>query len=265
MTIVGFIDWGTFFHYVWPPSAFHNRLIAHGIVVTLYVAVVAQTLGVAIGVVSAIGQLSRSRLARALVSVYVTYFRGTPLVVQLSLIYFGTASLGLYKFPDAHLLGVNAPGIVQAGILGLALNKGAFMTEIVRAGILSIDHGQTEAAQAIGMTRRQTMRWIVLPQAARVIVPPLGNEFNATLKDTSLLVVIGGVELFNAFQQLNGTLFQPFELFFAMSLYYLAMTICWSLVQARIERRLGRGVQVEHSPRLLEWRLPRIAGRGTAR
>jgi polar amino acid transport system permease protein len=115
------------------------------------------------------------------------------------------------------------------------------MTEIVRAGILSVDPGQMEAAKSLGMTYRRAMRRIVLPQAARIIVPPLGNEFNNMLKNTSLLVVISVPELYVTFSRLNGTLFAPFELFLAAAVWYLLLTTAWSIVQAWIERRLGRG------------------------
>jgi polar amino acid transport system permease protein len=113
------------------------------------------------------------------------------------------------------------------------------MTEIFRAGISAIDPGQTEAAKAIGMTFRRSMRWVILPQATRVIIPPLGNEFNNMLKSTTLVVVIGGVELFNAFEQVNAVVFKPFELFLAASLYYLALTLIWGWIQSAIESRLG--------------------------
>jgi polar amino acid transport system permease protein len=117
------------------------------------------------------------------------------------------------------------------------------MTEIVRAGILAIDPGQMEAAKALGMSYRKAMRRIVLPQAARVIVPPLGNEFNNMLKTTSLLVAIGNVpELYVTFSRKNGTFFAPFELFLACAVWFLLLTTAWSVIQYFIERRLARGV-----------------------
>jgi polar amino acid transport system permease protein len=243
MNVLATISLHTIWHYVWPPTAFQNSLIVTGFIATIYVAIAAMLLGIVLGVLAALGQLSRRRLWRALSRIYVTYFRGTPLLVQLSLLYFGLAGLGFYKFPDWTGLGITIPGVAQAGIIGLGVNKGAYMAEIVRAGIMSIDQGQTEAAKAIGMTRRQTMRRIILPQAARVIIPPTGNEFNAIIKDTTLIVTIGGIELFHAFEEINGQLFLPFELFFAMSLYYLALTMIWTAIQARIEKRLARGYQ----------------------
>ena len=235
-------DWSLFARYAWPPTALHDPLIARGLITTIAVAVAAQLLATGIGVLGALGQRSRHRAVRWLVAAYVTYFRGTPMLVQLAIVYFGLAGLGIYDFPSFTLLGVTVPGVAQAGVLGLGLNRGSYMTEIVRGGIASVDQGQVEAARAIGMTQRQLMLRVVLPQAARVIVPPLGNDFNSTMKDTALLVIIGGGELFAAFTQINGRLFAPFELFLAMSLYYLALTLLWGYVQQRIERRLNRGV-----------------------
>lgn len=232
-------DWHVFWTYLWPPSAFHNSLIASGVVVTIYMAVLAQLIGVVLGALGALLQMSRLRVVRGAVALYLLWFRGTPALVQLSLLYFGVGAVGIYSFPDIHLIGLTIPGTVQAGIVGLGLNEGAYMTEICRAGIISIDPGQTEAAKAIGMTFRTSMRWVILPQAARVIIPPLGNEFNNMLKSTTLVVIIGGVELFNAIEQVNAVLFRPFELFLAVSFYYLAMTLVWGMIQAWIESRLG--------------------------
>lgn len=232
-------QWHIFWHYLWPGTAFQDPLIRKGFVVTIYMAVLAQAVGVVLGVIAALMQMSRLRAIRWLAGLYVLYFRGTPVIVQLALLYFGMAAIGLYSFPDIHIAGVTISGIAQAGIVGLGVNEGAYMAEVVRAGIISIDAGQSEAAKSIGMTFGQTMRHVVLPQAAKVIVPPLGNEFNNMLKSTTLVVVIGGVELFNGFEQVNARLFAPFELFLAVSFYYLFLTIVWSAIQSRIEARLG--------------------------
>jgi len=130
----------------------------------------------------------------------------------------------------------------------LGLNEGAYMAEIIRAGIGSIEVGQMEAAKALGMPFGMAMRMVILPQAARVIIPPLGNEFNNMLKSTTLVVNIGAVELFNAFEQVNALLFQPFELFLAVSVYYLILTIVWGFVQSWLERRLGDRKGVDRPP-----------------
>jgi polar amino acid transport system permease protein len=231
-------DWAVFWKYVWPPTALENPLIRDGLIATVFMAIVAEALGVLIGVFAGIGQSSRWAPLRWLFKTYILYFRGTPLTIQLALIYFGSATLGIYQFPDLHIGGVNFSGIIQAGILGLALNEGAYMAEIVRAGVLGVDPGQSEAAKAIGMRNIQTLRFIILPQAARIILPPLGNQFNQMLKSTTLVVIIGGAELFNAFQQVNAVIFKPFELFLAASFYFLALTAIWTLIQSWMERRL---------------------------
>src|SRR5207244_6253446 len=126
------------------------------------------------------------------------------LLVQLAFLYFGLSVSGIFRWPALNVFGIQVDGAIQAGIVTLGLNEGAYMAEIVRAGILSIDRGQMEAARSLGMTYGLAMRRIVLPQAARVIIPPLGNEFNSMLKTTSLLIVIGVLELYGVFSNKNG-------------------------------------------------------------
>jgi polar amino acid transport system permease protein len=221
-----------------------DRLILVGVWTTLWVSVVSQLIGVVLGVFGALGRLSKLRLVRGLAGFYVWFFRGTPLLVQISFIYFGLGVTGIYNWPDLGLFGLTIGGAIQAGIVALGVNEGAYMTEIVRAGILAVDLGQMEAAKSLGMTYRKAMRRIVLPQAARVIVPPLGNEFNNMLKTTSLLVVISVPELYVTFSRKNAsgpTVFHPFELFIAAAIWYLLLTSLWGLIQAQIERRLARG------------------------
>jgi polar amino acid transport system permease protein len=128
---------------------------------------------------------------------------------------------------------------VFAGVVALAINEGAYMREIIRAGIDAVDRGQTEAARSLGMTPALTMRRIVLPQAARVIVPPLGNEFNSMLKTTSLLAFIGVYELFQDADVHYANTFMPVEYFLAVACWYLLLTSVWTLIQAQIERRLA--------------------------
>ena len=234
-------DWSILVNSVFRPSP----LILNGVWLTLSISVVSQLIGVILGVLGAITKISRVAPVRWASSIYVWLFRGTPLLVQISFIYFGLGVTHIYGWPDINVLGIVVPGAVQAGIVALGVNEGAYMTEIVRAGILSIDPGQMEAAKSLGMTYSKAMRRIVLPQAARVIVPPLGNEFNNMLKTTSLLVVVGNVpELYVTFSRMNSsgpTVFHPFELFIAAAIWYLLLTSVWGLIQARIERRLARG------------------------
>ena len=227
-------DWSFFAHLLFhPPGTF---LI--GAWRTIYLSIIAQALGVVLGLVLALWRRSRRLPLRVFASGYIWLVRGTPLLVQAVIIYDGSAALGLYSFGPLSLGVVSVPGVVQAGIVTLALNEGAYMAEIMRAAIDSVDRGQTEAAESLGMRRRQAMRHVVLPQAMRVVIPPLGNEFNNMLKVTSLLSVIGLQELFLAAQDYNSTTFRTFEIFLVTAIYYIIMTTIWSFVQAAIERRL---------------------------
>jgi polar amino acid transport system permease protein len=204
---------------------------------TVYIAVVAQILGVVLGLVAALMRMSKLWVLRALSNLYTLVFRGTPVIVQIFFVYYGVNLLfGITLIPN-QILGMS--GQVFAGMLALGINEGAYMREIVRAGIDAIDRGQMEAAKSLGMTYSLGMRRIVLPQAARVIVPPLGNEFNNMLKTTSLLAFIGVTELFQDAEIHYSQTFKPVEYFAAVAFWYLVLTTVWSLIQARIERRLS--------------------------
>src|SRR5450755_2507125 len=188
-------QWSLFFQSIFGPD---NQIKA-GLVLTVTISVAAQLIGVVLGVFAALGKMSRVLPIRWLANVYVWVFRGTPLIVQLVFFYYGLGVAKIYLWPDITIGPLTIEGAIQAGIFALGLNEGAYMAEIVRAGILAIDPGQMEAARALGMTPGKAMRRIVLPQAARVIIPPLGNEFNNMLKTTSLLFVLSVVELYNVF------------------------------------------------------------------
>ncbi len=245
-------NWQIFFQYVWPPTAFQNPLIRDGLAATILVSVVAQAFGVLFGLIAALAKMSKVGPLRWLADIYIWYFRGTPLLVQMVLLYYGLGVTHIYDFPDIHIGEITIIGAIQAGALALAINEGAYMAEIVRAGIEAIDPGQMEAAKSLGMTFGLAMRRIVLPQAAKVIVPPLGNEFNNMMKTTSLMEVISGAELFFAFNQVNARIFKPFELFIAASLYYLVLTTIWSVIQGRIESSLGERKGTERAPGMLQ-------------
>jgi polar amino acid transport system permease protein len=233
-------DWPLFWKYLWPGTALADPLIRNGLIVTVIVSILAQSLGVFLGLFAALGKLSRLAPVRWLADAYIWYFRGTPLLVQMMLLFFGLGVTHIYDFPDIHLGAfLIISGAIQAGTLALGVNEGAYMAEIVRAGIEAIDSGQLEAAKSLGMSYSLAMRRIVLPQALKVIIPPLGNEFNNMMKTTSLMQVISASELFYAYTQINARVFKPFELFIAASLYYLALTTIWSFIQARIEASLG--------------------------
>jgi polar amino acid transport system permease protein len=227
-----------------PPPEFWRALLT-----TVSIAVIAQLLGVGLGLVSALAGLSRFWPVRGLSAAYVLLIRGTPLIVQIFFIFFGAnLFFGVTLFPrEVSLVGLTLSGAVLAGITALAVNEGAYMSEIIRAGIQAVDPGQMEAALAVGMTRPLAMRRIVLPQAARVIVPPLGNEFNNMIKNTSLLAFIGVYEMFFDAEVGYSTTFRPVEYFFAVAFWYLVLTTIWSLIQARIERRLDPAGQEQEA------------------
>jgi polar amino acid transport system permease protein len=247
-----YFDWQVFWKYVWPPTAFQNPLIRNGIIVTILASIIAQFLGLIFGLFAALGKMSKFPLFRWLAEAYIWYFRGTPLLVQMVLLFFGLGVTHIYDFPAIHIGVITISGAIQAGTLALAINEGAYMAEIVRAGIEAIDAGQFEAAKSLGMTYGTAMRRIILPQAAKVIIPPLGNEFNNMMKTTSLMEVISANELFYGFNQVNATLFKPFELFIAASIYYLEMTTVWSFIQARIEASLGERKGTEKGPGMIK-------------
>jgi len=244
-------DWALFWQYLWPPTAFQNPLVRNGLIVTIVVSIIAQALGVLLGLIAALGKMSKFPPFRWAADAYIWYFRGTPLLVQMMLLFLGLGVTHIYDFPAIGLGTYKITGAIQAGTLALAINEGAYMAEIVRAGIESIDVGQMEAAKSLGMTYGLAMQRIVLPQAAKVIIPPLGNEFNNMMKTTSLLQVISAGDLFYAFSQINAEKFQPFELFIVASLYYLALTTIWTPVQAYIEASLGERKGVERGPGMI--------------
>lgn len=225
-----------------------ERSILKGLLVTIELTVVAMLVGVVLGTLLAIMRLSDNPLLRAVGGGYVALFRGTPILVQLLFWFFlGTVlpqlSLGIPFGPEFFSVSTNTV-ITQfaAAILGLGLNEAAYMAEIVRAGIGSVDRGQTEAAQALGMSPALTYRRIVLPQAARVIVPPTANELISMLKLTSLCLVIGLPELTTTAQLIYGRNFQQIPLLIVASIWYLFLTSVLTVIQARVERRMSRGV-----------------------
>ena len=228
-----------------------ERSILQGLLVTLELTVVAMLVGVVLGTVIAVMRLSENPLLRGAATAYVGLFRGTPILVQLLFWFFlGTVlpqiSLGIPFGPSFASVPTNTL-ITQftAAILGLGLNEAAYMAEIVRAGIGSVDRGQTEAAQALGMSPLTTYRRVVLPQAGRLIVPPTANEAISMLKLTSLCLVIGLPELTTTAQLIYGRNFQQIPLLIVASIWYLVLTTLLTIVQTRIERRMSRGVLQE--------------------
>jgi polar amino acid transport system permease protein len=229
-------DWPFFWQYLLRPSTVY----LHGLMLTVVLSVVSQTLGTCIGLLAALGRSTKLAPLQRAARTYVWVVRGTPLLVQIVFVYTALAAGNILRFHDIDLGFMILPGNVQAAIVALSVNEGAYMAEIIRAGIASVDVGQTEAAKSLGMPYGLLMRRIVLPQAARVIVPPLGNEFNAMLKNSSLVSVIGVQELLLTTETLTSATFRVFELYTVVALYYLMLTTAWGFVQQRIEARFGR-------------------------
>ena len=198
---------------------------------TLWISVVAQTLGVVIGLFLALMNMSRYAWLRAPAVAYIWFFRGSPLLVQVLLLWDG---LPRFTFGGNRIL----LSAIACVLVAFSLNEGAYMSEIIRAAINSVDKGQMEAAKALGMRYPLAMRRIVLPQAARVIVPPLGNEFNNMLKTTSIGSVIGLYDLTGSAETLGSQTFVIFELLIVATVYYLLLTTIWTFVQRWIENRL---------------------------
>ena len=185
-------------------------------------------LGLGVGFVAAITRLFAPAPFAAIVRFYVWIIRGTPLLVQLFLIFYGLPSVGIVL--DAF----------PAALIGFTLNVGAYTSEIIRAVLVSVPKGQWEAAYSIGMTWGQAMRRTILPQAARVAVPPLSNTFISLVKDTSLAAAITVPELFRAGQRIVATTYEPLILYVEVALIYLAVSSLLSMLQARLEKRLSR-------------------------
>jgi polar amino acid transport system permease protein len=250
------VEWSIIAERILSPDAEFWRALA----ATISIAIVAQVLGIVLGLISALAGLSRLLPVRALSAAYVLVIRGTPLIVQIFFVFFGAnLFFGFSLFPRAvAIAGLTLSGAILAGTVALAINEGAYMSEIIRAGIQSVDPGQMEAALSVGKTRPLAMSRIVLPQAARVIVPPLGNEFNGMIKNTSLLAFIGVYEMFFDAEVHYSTTFKPVEYFLAVAFWYLVLTTIWSIIQARIERRLDpaehqENIGVLERARRLQW------------
>jgi polar amino acid transport system permease protein len=232
--------------------------IMHGLVVTLELTVIAMAIGIALGVILAVMRLSPNPLVSSASSFYIWFFRGTPVLVQL-LFWYNIAAL----YPKIALGIPFGPAFVHAdantlitsfvaAILGLGLNEGAYMAEIVRAGIISVEEGQVDAAQSLGMTRLQTMRRIVLPQAMRVIIPPTGNETISMLKTSSLASVIVVTELLRAAESIYDVNYKTIQLLIVASVWYAACTSVLYVGQYYLERYYGRGASRELPPTALQ-------------
>jgi polar amino acid transport system permease protein len=237
------IHWNIVGQYLFDPR------IIHGVIATLYLTVISMIVGVILGVILAVMRLSPNPVLKSASWLYIFFFRGTPLLVQI-VFWYNLAAL----FP-AHVIDIGVPfgpAIVHpdanvlittlvAGLLALSTNEGAYMAEIIRAGIISVPEGQSEAAASLGMSRTQIMRRIVLPQAMRVILPPTGNEFISMLKNTSLVSVISFAELYYEQSNIAAVNYDTIQLLIVASIWYLALTSIAYVGQYFLERKVGQG------------------------
>ena len=205
-------------------NSFPLLLIGAG--VTIQITVLSTAIGFVIGLVVGVARISHLRPLRLLAEVYVEFFRGTPLLVQIFLFYFALPVITGQRI-DPFIAAISACGI----------NSGAYVAEIFRAGIQSVDEGQMEAGRSLGMTWLQTMRYIIVPQAFKRVIPPLGNEFIAMLKDSSLVSVIGFEELTRRGQLIIAKTYGSFEIWMSVAVIYLVMTLTISRFVAYLERR----------------------------
>ncbi|HVX47468.1 MAG TPA: amino acid ABC transporter permease [Mycobacteriales bacterium] len=249
---------------VWHYLTFNTVL--SGIGVTLELTALAMAIGVVLGVILAVMRLSPNPIVSGVAWLYVWFFRGTPVLVQ---IIFWSYLAALYPYlslgiPFGHefvFFDTNKLIPLFAGAtLGLGLNEAAYMSEIARAGILSVDEGQTEAAHALGMSRMLTLWRIVLPQAMRVIVPPTGNETISMLKTTSLVSVISVFDILGSVKRIYASNYQYMALLLVASLWYLLMTSILSIIQYYIERYYARGASRELPPTPLQRLRSRFSG-----
>ncbi|EGK58344.1 glutamine ABC superfamily ATP binding cassette transporter, membrane protein [Centipeda periodontii DSM 2778] len=205
-------------------NSFPLLLIGAG--VTIQITMLSTAIGFVIGLIVGVARISNLRVLRMLAEVYVEFFRGTPLLVQIFLFYFALPVITGQRI-DPFIAAISACGI----------NSGAYVAEIFRAGIQSVDDGQMEAGRSLGMTWLQTMRYIIVPQAFKRVIPPLGNEFIAMLKDSSLVSVIGFEELTRRGQLIIAKTYGSFEIWMSVAVIYLVMTLTISRFVAYLERR----------------------------
>lgn len=209
---------------------------ARGVPVTLLISLVAVTGGLVIGLFVAIAKRSKFKVLRALATIYVDVLRGTPLLVQVLILAYGVPQL-IREIFDVQF---NWEHMIIVGFIACGINSSAYMAEIIRSGLQAIDIGQTEAARSLGLNSRQTMRYIIVPQAFKIIVPALGNEFVTLIKETSILSVAGIVEITRRGTLWASQSFMSFRAYIGVAIVYLIMTLTLSRLVAYIERRLAQ-------------------------
>jgi polar amino acid transport system permease protein len=230
------------------PAAFVDYLFNHfllgGVLVTIGLTAAGVAGGLVLGMGIALIRMSPNPVLGAVARFYIWFFRGTPLLIQLVVIYTGLPQLGI-KF-----------GVITCALVGLILNEAAYLAEIARSGFLAVSPGQREAAWALGLPKWVTLRRIMLPQAFRLMIPPLGNSINSLLKATSLASVISVEEIMRRSDMLMQEHFQILEVYAAATVYYLMLTSVWDAVQRRLEKHFGRSIAAVAVKALAKGQLP---------
>jgi polar amino acid transport system permease protein len=223
----------------------HYRFVLAGAGLTIGISLISVSIAAILALFGALGRLSNNPIAQGISGFYVSIIRGTPLLIQIYIIYLGLPQIGnqFAKLGYTGLADLFTLSAIQSGILALSLNYGAYMTEIFRAGLQSIHHGQREAAEAIGMSHRQTLRRVILPQAIRIIIPDIGNQFIAMQKDSSLVSFMGIWEITYRANRLARVDSKFMEMFLLAALMYWVLTIVSSWLEGRLEKYLSRAYE----------------------
>jgi polar amino acid transport system permease protein len=243
-------------NYHWPVvfSYFTTQTILNGLLVTLLLTVASMGLGTLLGLVLAVMRMSHQRPVSGLAQLYITFFRGTPVLVQL-VFWFNIAALYPHLSVGIPFTGISTPVDVNAimtpmtaAIVGLTLNQAAYMSEIIRGGFASVPRGQHEAAESLGMSAFTKLRRVIIPQTMPAIIPATGNQVIGMLKETSLVSVLGVADLLQSAQAIYARTYQTIPLLIVASLWYLIMTLVLSVPQSMIERRFSRSTRTRLTP-----------------
>ena len=217
----------------------YHMFFLEGAKITILLAIITIAFGVLLGTFLALMRISSNPILKAISASYVEFIRGTPIMVQLFIVYYGLSKAGI-RFPEIPVLGSNFSDLM-AGAIALSINSGAYVAEIIRAGIQAVDKGQMEAARSLGLNYSISMRTVVLPQAIKNILPALGNEFIAIIKESSIVSIIGIHELMYNTSTVRGNTFKPFEPLIIAAIVYFIITFTLSNIVRAFERRLHTG------------------------
>jgi polar amino acid transport system permease protein len=223
----------------------HYGIVLQGLMTTIGISLISIGIASVLALLGALGRLSGNSIAEGIAGFYVSLVRGTPLLIQIYIIYLGLPQVGtaLIKLGYPTIGSLFILDAVPSGILALSLNYGAYMTEIFRAGIQAVSHGQREAAEALGMTRWQTLRRIILPQAIRIIIPDIGNQFIAMQKDSALVSIMGVWEITYLANRFARRDIKFMEMFLVAAAMYWLLTIVSSWLQGRLERHMAHAYE----------------------